>query len=236
MVPLAPRNLLLVELSERPSRSLRRDFRSEGFKADSAFGLEHTQNLAAMGNYNSVVLSGTSAQQLIKCLSIWPRDIDDNAMPVVCIADLTTDEEICVLNAGAAACLPTTTPFLEVLIRLRALLHIVEGFPQDYRIRELGIDPIRRKASRSGVPLTLRPAEFDTLLFLAERVGQLVTHVEIHDWLWPSRKFSRGRVAVQMHKVRRAIRDGRQTQLLHTVRDRGYLLSPRRPNRRLNSA
>lgn len=84
--------------------------------------------------------------------------------------------------------------------------------------------------------LNLRPAEFDVLLFLAGRADQLVTHDELHNWLWPTREFSKSRLAVQMHKVRRAIREQRQAPLVHTIRDRGYLLSPRRPNQRFNQA
>ncbi len=229
-----PRSVLLVELGERPSRLMRRSFLDEGFKVDSAVGIEHAQNLAAMSRYDGVIAFPGAVLRLIGCVRALRDNLQHGPTPIVALADLTAADEILALDAGASLCLPAATPFAELLARLRALLQIAEGFPQHYRISDLGIDPIRRRASRGGIPLRLRPVDFDTLLFLAERADRLVTHDELHRRLWPSHDFSKNRIAVQMHKVRRAILDGRQAPLLHTVRDCGYLLSPRRPDRHIN--
>ncbi len=223
------RRLLLIDLGDRSVRALRRDLLGEGYAVDYAFGIEHAQNFAAMGLYNAIIIATTSATRLIDSVKSLSVPAETNVMPIIGICDLTADDEICAIAAGLSHNIDTTAAFAETLARLRSLLHIAEGFPQHFRIRDLGIDPIRRKASRAGVSLCLRPTDFDTLLFLAERADHLVTHAELHHRLWPSQAFSKNRIAVQMHKVRRAIRDGRQAPLLHTVRDSGYLLSQHRP-------
>lgn len=229
-----PRSVLLVELGECPSRLMRRSFLDEGFKVDSAVGIEHAQNLTAMYRYNGVVAFPGAMPRLVGCVRALRDNLQHGPAPIIALADLTSADEILALDAGASLCLPATTPFAELLARLRALLQIAEGFPQHYRVNDLGIDPIERRASRGGVPLTLRPVDFDALLFMVEHVGQLVTHDALHHRLWPTHGFSKNRIAVQMHKVRRAILDGRRAPLLHTVRDCGYLLSPRRPDQRIN--
>lgn len=225
-----PRSLLMVGAAERFTR-LRRGFMGEGYKVDVACSLDNALHLAAMSAYNAVIIMASSAELLIACVQALVLLMPDGAVPLLAISDLPTDDEIRTLTSGLSCCIESTATFAAVLACLRSLLQIVEGFPQHFRICDLGIDPIRRKASRAGVPLQLCPIDFDALLYLAERADQLVTHGDLHRRLWPSQAFSKNRIAVQMHKVRRAIRDGRQAPLLHTVRDCGYLLSQYRPEK-----
>ena len=233
--PAMSRCLLFVELGARASRALRRGFAAEGFRIDSALGVRHAQAMAAMRRYDARILFS----ETVELLARYPlrSDIDVNAdkTPLICVADLTEDDEVRLLNAGASLCVPPAIPFAEMLARLRALIDIAEGFPRHYRISDLGIDPVARRASRAGVPLSLRPREFDLLIYLAERAGRPVSGEELHHAFWPRRTFSGVRIAVQIHNLRCAIGKARQAPLLHTIRPDGYVLSGAPPRRQRNT-
>ncbi len=227
-----PRSLLFVELGARPARELRRGFAAEGFKIDTATGAHHAQNMAAMRRYDAKILFGDDPVVLRRCLERNVRDLAGERIPLIAVADLGEDAEVQLLEAGASQCISPEIPFAQMLAQLRALVDIAEGFPQHYRIHDLGIDPVARRASRGGMPLSLRPREFDLLIYLAERTGKAVSGEELHRVFWPRRPFSRTRIAVQVHNLRYAIGKVRQAPLLHTIRPEGYVLSampPRRP-------
>lgn len=225
------RSLLFVEFGSRPSREVRRGFPNEGFEVNSASGVAHAQRMMAMRNYSGCVLFAAAGRRLRSCVDALARCENESTIPIVCVADLREDEEADVLDRGASLCLLSTTPFAQMLSQLRALFDVVEGFPPHYRICDLGIDPVTRRASRGGRPLALRPREFDLLLYLAERAERTVSSDELHREFWPRQRFSSCRIAVHIHNLRRAIGVARQAPLLHTVRGGGYTLSATYPAR-----
>lgn len=222
-----PRSLLFVELGMRPTREVRRGFSHEGFKVDTASGLVHAQSLTAIRTYNGSLIFGTTLDRILRCVETLTQFEDGRTRPIVCMADLDEAEEIEILEAGGTLCLPAATSFTEALAHLRILFDVAEGFPVHYRIRDLGIDPIARRASLDGRPLALRPREFDLLVYLAEHAGRAVPVQEIHEAFWPKETFSSSRIAIHMHHLRRAIDARRMAPLLHTVRG-GYKLSAAR--------
>ena len=230
------RCLLFVELGARAPRALRRGFAAEGFRIDTALGVRHAQAMAAMRRYDARILFSETPELLTRCLQHGAVDIDADKTPLICVADLTEGDEVHFLDAGASLCVSPMIPLAEMLARLRALIDIAEGFPRHYRIGDLGIDPVARRASRAGAPLSLRPREFDLLIYFAERAGKAVSGDELHHAFWPRRTFSGVRIAVQIHNLRCAIGKPRQAPLLHTMRPDGYVLSGTPPGRLRNPA
>jgi len=221
------RSLLFVELGTKTARELRRGFAAEGFKVDTASGAVHAQNMAAMRGYSGVILFANSSDLLTPCTRALARALTSGLIPLLGVANISEREQIEFFEGGGAYCLPAAAPFGEMLAQLRALFDVAEGFPVHYRISDLGIDPVARRASRAGRPLSLRPMEFDLLVYLAERSDQAVSWQELHCAFWSRRDFSSRRIAVQMHNLRRAIDVKRQASLLHTLRNDGYMLSAR---------
>ncbi len=218
--------VLLIKLGGHGVKRLRKGFLREGFEVAVAYDIDQMRAMSAMARHQVVVVAATAAL-LPPCLDALADE--HRRLPCLVLADLTAAEEIYALTVGATACLAPETPFAEVLARVRGMTKVATGFPVHYRIHDLGIDPVQRRASRAGTPLHLRSGEFDALLALAERQGQLVSHRDLHHLLWPERPFSKKRVALRIHQLRRAIGDDRRTQILHTLRDRGYVLAARRP-------
>lgn len=225
------RGLLLLELDAPVVRDLKRGLVAEGFRVDTAIGAAHAQDLAAMRRYDGKLLFGTDCLALESSIVRHCRDMAGAEIPLIAITNATEAEEVRLLSAGAACCLSPQTPFPELLSRLRALIDIAEGFPRHYRILDLGIDPVTRRASRAGVPLSIRPREFDLLIYFVERIGKPVSPEELHRVFWPDRSPSRSRIAVQIHNLRRAIGQPENPPLLHTLAGDGYMFSASPPTR-----
>jgi two-component system response regulator RegX3 len=91
------------------------------------------------------------------------------------------------------------------------------------KLAGLTLDPTLRRAERNGVPLPLRPLEFDLLLYLFAREGRAVPADDLCAVLWPGDAAPRSRLIVHMHNLREALRRN-GPPLLHTVTG-GYVLS-----------
>ena len=126
-----------------------------------------------------------------------------------------------------------TKPFSlrELLARVRAMLRRagMPAAPQGedvIRAGDLEVDPARRQASMNGVPLVLKPREFDLLAFLARSQGLVFTREQLLEKVWGYRYAGDSRtVDVHVHWLRQKLeRDPQNPQHLVTVRGVGYKL------------
>ena len=217
------RTLLLVSLEKSAINDYRQGFAAEGFGVDSAYRADHAEAMAAMHNYDAIVIFSPSAASIRALVSrLWEPDWLHPV--VVCVTTVEAQDEIELLGLGAAICRPCGIGFRELLAQTRALLDRVQGYPQHFRVDDLGIDPVTRRASRQGVPLALRPTEFDLLLRLAESKGELVHRESLIEALWPNGGGSANLLAAHVRNLRGALEKRRQRRLLHTVRNLGYVL------------
>lgn len=218
-----PRALLLVGLDGSVARTRQR-FVGQGFEAHCAETVVDTTAMLAMHRYDALLAFGRTPAALLELLDAvhLPQSSSPRAA-VLCVGTMRRDDEVALLRGGAAACLPARVSFDELLARTRALLRRANGYPRHHRVGDLGIDPVTRRASRGGVPLRLRPIEFDILLRLAEGQGQLVLKEELLRGLWPGNSGSPNVLTVHISHLRAAI-DKVGPPLLHTVRNVGYVL------------
>ena len=90
----------------------------------------------------------------------------------------------------------------------------------------LKIDLLRRTVERDGVPLMLRPREFDLLVYLSTQPGRVFTRQQILEDVW-GESFPGGARTIDVHMswLRRKIEeDPSDPQILTTVRGVGYRL------------
>ena len=74
----------------------------------------------------------------------------------------------------------------ELVARVRALLRRAQSSPSDEVLvaSDLRLDLRRREAYRGGVPLSLRPKEFDLLAFFMRNRGRALSREEILSHVW----------------------------------------------------
>jgi len=157
-------------------------------------------------------------------------------LPVVCVTNAGSEEEIALLEAGASLCLGPEVAGGEVMERTRHLLRLAGGLPHHPQLGDLDIDPGRRQAAWRGAPLDLRPAEFDLLLQLGRRAGQPVAAANLAAGLWPGEpaKVAAGRLSVHLHRLRLVLTETTRQTLLHSL-PRGFHLLAVAPSRTMKS-
>ena len=104
------------------------------------------------------------------------------------------------------------------------------------RYGDLELDLVRRRASRLGKPLDLRPKEFALLEYMARNVNRPVTRTMILEHVWNSSFEGLTNVVdVCISSLRSKVDRGFEQQLIQTKRGIGYtftcLPSDRAPGR-----
>jgi len=80
------------------------------------------------------------------------------------------------------------------------------------------LDPARRLLTRDGLPITLKPKEFDTLLVLVEEDGRVVDKDDLVARVWPDSFVGDGSLAKNISVLRKALGE----DVIETHRGRGY--------------
>ena len=92
-----------------------------------------------------------------------------------------------------------------------------------YQFEDFVLDPTRRTLTRGGAPVTLTPTLFDTLLYLVEHPGEVVTRDQLLDAIWPRKTVDTANVSQTIFTLRRALgAAGGPEQLIATAPGAGY--------------
>ena len=127
-----------------------------------------------------------------------------------------------------------TEPFglLELLARVDALLRRSRTgqFPamqQPFTFGDIVVQPATHEVRRNGVPVSLRPKEYELLVALARRRGATVTRLELLQEVWGYDETVVSRtVDTHVAELRRKIEDdAAEPRYILTVRKTGYRLA-----------
>ncbi|RAR45686.1 response regulator transcription factor [Paenibacillus sp. MDMC362] len=150
-------------------------------------------------------------------------------IPIIVIGNDGSDEAIQALEAGAHDYIPNDRDTRELLARISNLLKLYQigrmELEEVIRIGDLVIDPLGRNVSRAEEAIELTHREYDLLLFLARRQGQVCTREDILKQVWDY-DFHTGTNVVDVYilHLREKIDRGRKQKLLRTIRGTGYKL------------
>jgi predicted ATPase/DNA-binding winged helix-turn-helix (wHTH) protein len=100
----------------------------------------------------------------------------------------------------------------------------LESNPLNYQFGEFTLDVVRGCLLRAGEEIKLRPKVYETLKYLAEHPGQLISKQELMRALWPDAFVTDDSLVQCALELRRALGD-RSQRLLKTVPRRGYLFT-----------
>jgi two-component system OmpR family response regulator len=187
------------------------------------------------GHYQLVVLDLMLPGESGLDLARWLRT--QSEIPIVMLTAMGEEtDRIIGLELGADDYMPKPFNPRELLARIRAVLRR-SGDPAEvkrdpsargYRFNNWTVEPARRRLlNPEGVEVALTGGEYDLLLALLERANRVLTRDMLLDLL-------RGRQAgpfdraidVAVSRLRRKLEDdGRNAQLIKTVRGGGYVLA-----------
>jgi two-component system OmpR family response regulator len=155
------------------------------------------------------------------------RAVGDST-PVLIISALgDVDERVKGLRAGGDDYLSKPVAMSEVVARIDALARrhpsLEEG--TEFRVGDLLVDLLGRRAERSGRSIELTQREFRILEILARNAGRVVTRSMLLELVWNYRFDPQTNVIDQhVSRLRRKIEEGFDNPLIHTVRGVGYTM------------
>ena len=227
--PPATGRILVVEDEEPLRFTLAHNLRREGYDVITAARGDDALRLAREERPDLVILDlmlpGVDGIQVCRLLR------RDTAVPIIMLTALAGEADRVVgLDAGADDYVSKPFGMRELLARVRARLRRPpvalpgERPPMMMMIGDLEILLDRREVRRAGLPLRLKPREYELLLFFAQNAGRILSREQIHGSVW-GHDFSGGARTVDVHVrwLREKIEDDpAKPRRLLTVRGSGY--------------
>ena len=218
--------VLVVEDDQRVASFIQKGLEEEGLAVDVLPDGDEAGVQAQMVDYDCVVLDlmlpGRSGFQVLR--DIRSRKAE---LPVLILsAQASPEERVAGLNGGADDYMGKPFILAELSARIRALLR--RGGPRETKLRvaDLEIDTVRRKVTRAGQPIDLKPKEYALLEFLVQNADRPVTRSHIIEHVWDIHFDSISNVVeVHINSLRNKIDRGAGHPLIHTVRGVGYMLA-----------
>ena len=156
---------------------------------------------------------------------------DGDDVPVIVLSAKGSEHErVAGLELGADDYLAKPASPREIAARVRAVLRRSKPVgPASISFGRFQIDRSARVLTKDGTPLTLRPKEFDLLVHLAGRPGEVMTRSDLLRDVWGSHPDWQdpGTVTVHVRRLRRLIEeDAAHPDHIVTVYGVGYRFEP----------
>lgn len=171
---------------------------------------------------------GNPLGEAIDLCRLLRRSPGTRDLPQMVLAAAGDDERVLrAFEAGSDDVLsePFTTTVL--LLHLRALLRRSHAQrPQEVvRYESISIDMTTRRVSRAGREVHVRPTEFRLLHFLLSHPAKVFTRAELLHHVWGDGVHVEPRtIDVHVRRLRQALNDGGQADIIRTVRSAGYAI------------
>ena len=171
-----------------------------------------------------VVMPGLSGVEVVRALRAQGRTVP------VCMLSARdeVDDRVAGLSAGADDYVVKPFSIAELAARLHAMVRLHESSAQrPLLLGDLAIEPARRQASRAARDLELTTREFDLLLALAQRPGQVLSRAQILEQVWGyTWDVDTNVVDVFIGYLRKKLEADGSSRILQTVRGIGFVLRP----------
>jgi two-component system copper resistance phosphate regulon response regulator CusR len=222
--------LLVVEDEAKLGAYLRKGLGEQGFVVDVARDGIDGRHMALEGDYDLVVLDAMLPG--MDGFAVLAAIREAKSTPVLMLtARDGVEDRVRGLRAGADDYMAKPFAFSELLARVEALLRRGGGERSEkslFRVADLEVDLIKRKAVRGGRRLDLTAKEFALLALMLRRSGEILSRTVLAEQVWDMNFDSDTNVVeVAVRRLRAKLDDPFETKLLHTARGMGYVLELR---------
>jgi DNA-binding response OmpR family regulator len=217
--------LLIVEDDESLAEALRHGLTQEGHVVDVVYDGLKGLELAESGLHDAVILDvmlpGLDGMEVARRL----RKLKVETPVIMLTARTTLSDRLEGFDAGADDYLTKPFAFQELVARLRAVTRRTGSAPADERlvVGDLVMDTRAHLVTREDRLIELRPKEYALLEYLMRNQGQALGRMMILDHVWEYGFESFANVVDStILRLRKAVDDGFERQLIQTVRGVGY--------------
>lgn len=217
--------VLIVEDDRSLAEALRKGLSQEGNVVDVVHDGVEGLELAESGLHDAIVLDVMLPK--MDGLSVSRRLREDGVhLPILMLtARDALPDRISGFDAGADDYLTKPFSFEELLVRLRAITRRGQAPIEEHTLAvgDLVMDTRSRQVTRAGQIIDLPPREYALLEFLMRHPGQALSRTLILDRVWEYGFDSFANVVdAAILRLRKAVDEGYETQLIQTVRGVGY--------------
>ncbi len=222
-------HILIIEDQHKTASFLAKGLTEEGFVVDIANnGMDGQHNINHI-YYDLIILDvmlpGKDGWSILEDL----RRAKQQTPVLLLTAKDSVEDRVKGLELGADDYLIKPFAFSELLARIRSILR--RGPVREINtitIANLEIDAIKHQVTRNGLRIDLTPKEFQLLLLLARRQGEVLSRTFIAEQVWEINFNSDTNVVdVAVRRLRRKIDEDFEHKLIHTVRGVGYVFEKR---------
>ena len=218
--------VLIVEDYEPVRDAVAVGLREAGFAVDAAADGEDGLWYATSNEYDVIVLDLMLPKVDGLCILSRLREGKHHARILILSARDTVDDRVKGLNLGADDYLIKPFAFDELLARVRALVRRkYDAANPLVQVADLEIDTTGKTVRRAGQEIALTRREYNLLLYLTLRAGEVVSRMEIWDNVYEFHSDADSNVVdVYIGRLRKKLERPPWTVLIHTRRGYGYVL------------
>lgn len=216
--------ILIIEDEVKTAAFLSKGLKENGFSVDIAYNGIDGLNQLEQNNYDLAILD-----IMLPLLDGWSvlsslRNKDIQTRVLLLTARDSVEDRVNGLELGADDYLVKPFAFSELLARIRTLLRRGTAAEiQKIQCADLEIDAIKHRVTRHGVRIDLTPKEFQLLLLMARRPGEVFSRTVIAERVWDMNFDSDTNVVdVAIKRLRSKVDAPFENKLIHTIRGVGY--------------
>ncbi|MGH7616437.1 MAG: response regulator transcription factor [Gemmatimonadaceae bacterium] len=222
--------ILIVEDNKNLATGLRNNLEIEGYDvhvaSDGTSGLAQARALSPDLIVLDLMLPGMDGYRVLRTL----RDEGLDTPVLILSARGEETDKVLGFHLGADDYVAKPFGLLELLARIDALLRRAANGRSASKLSapvtfgDVQVDPGTHTVRRRGAPVLLRPKEYDLLVALLERRGQVVSRAELLDEVWgySGEVYSRT-VDTHVAELRRKLEENAaEPRHILTVRKTGY--------------
>jgi two-component system OmpR family response regulator len=204
---------------------------------DNSYTVEHVTSgreglfAAASTPYDIIILDRLLPGGIdgLKILEILRNQ--GNTTPVLLLSGLgDVEEKVKGLRAGGSDYLAKPFAIAELMARIEALTRPRNGksAQTELVVGDLEMNLLTRRVKRAGQKIDLQQREFRLLEYLMRHPGQALTRTMLLEAVWEYH-FDPGTNLIEVHvsRLRQKIEEPFRDQILHTIRNVGYMLRPK---------
>lgn len=216
--------LLVVEDSERLRRALLEGLRRCGFTVDVAADGQEGLAFAATNDYDVILLDLMLPRLDGLTLLRKLRDAGRQMQVLILSAKDHVEDRVKGLELGADDYLIKPFAFEELVARIKVLVrrrHEIKT--PEIRVGQIAIDITGRRVLANGETVSLTPAEYNVLEYLALRHGHVISKSQLRDQLYDSDSLAESNVIeVLISNIRKKVRKTGVDDVIKTKRGFGY--------------